>query len=68
MQPGQLSELVKIENGYTIVRLNAHNAASMRKFAEVRDGLRKQLKQQKSEQLRAALDKKLRSGAKVEEL
>jgi len=34
----------------------------------VKDGLRKQLKQQKGEQLRSALDKKLRAGAKVEEL
>jgi hypothetical protein len=68
MQPGQVSELVNIENGYTILRLNAHNPSGMRKFTEVRDELRKHLKQQKSEQLRVALDKKLRSSAKVEEL
>ena len=68
MQAGQVSDLIPIEQGYTIIRLNAHNPAGMRKFAEVKDGLRKQLKQQKSEQLRSALDKKLRAGAKVEEL
>jgi parvulin-like peptidyl-prolyl isomerase len=68
MQPGQVSELVSIEDGYTIVRLNAHKPASLRTFTEVKDELRKQLKQQKSEQLRAVLDKKLRSSAKVEEL
>jgi hypothetical protein len=68
LQPGQVSGLIAIENGYTILRLNAHNPAGMRKFDEVRDGLRKQLKQQKGEQLRSALDKKLRTRAKVEEL
>jgi hypothetical protein len=34
----------------------------------VKDSLMKQLKQQKSEQLRVALDKRLRKTAKVEEL
>lgn len=68
LQPGQVSGLIPIENGYTIIRLNAHTPAGMRKFEEVKDGLRKQMKQQKSEQLRSALDKKLRAHAKVEEL
>jgi len=68
LQPGQISGLVAIESGYTIIRLNAHSPAGMRKFTEVKDGLRKQLKQQKSEQLRSALDKRLRTRAKVEEL
>ena len=68
MQPGQISGLIPLENGYTLVRLNAHNPAGTRKFEEVKESLRKQLKQQKSEQLRSALDKKLRARAKVEEL
>ncbi|HMK21106.1 MAG TPA: peptidyl-prolyl cis-trans isomerase [Terriglobales bacterium] len=68
MQPGQTSSLVAIENGYTIIRLNAHNPAGTEKFEQVKDTLHKQLKQQKSEQLRSALDKKLRARAKIEEL
>ncbi len=68
LQPGQISGLVPIESGYTIIRLNAHNPAGMRKFEEVKDGLRKELKQQKGEELRGALDKRLRAHAKVEEL
>jgi peptidyl-prolyl cis-trans isomerase SurA len=68
LQPGQVSDLIPIEQGYTVIRLNAHNPAGMQKFVDVKEGLRKQLKQQKSEQLRSALDKKLRTGAKVEEL
>lgn len=68
LQPGQISGLVSIENGYTIIRLNAHNPAGTEKFEQVKDSLRKTLKQQKSEQLRSALDKQLRARAKVEEL
>jgi len=68
IQPGQVSDLIQIEQGYTIIRLNAHIPASVQKFADVKEGLRKQLKQQKSEQIRSSLDQRLRSHAKVEEL
>lgn len=68
MKVGQMSDLIQIDNFYTIIRLNAHNAAGMRTFEEVKDSLRKDLETKKTEQLRAALDKKLRSNAKVEEL
>lgn len=69
MQVGQVSDLVDIgNNGYTILRLNAHTPAGIRKFEEVRDQLREQLKKQKAEDLRVALDKRLRKNAKVEEL
>jgi hypothetical protein len=70
MQPGQVSGLVLLEKdqAYTIVRLNAHIPAGMQKFESVKDSISKQLKKQKTEQLRAALDKKLRAQAKVEAL
>jgi parvulin-like peptidyl-prolyl isomerase len=68
MQPGQVSDLVPLEQGYTIIRLNAHNAPGQSSFDSVKDSLRNQLKQQKSEQLRVALDQRLRKTAKVEEL
>ena len=69
MQPGQVSDLVDIgNNAYTILRLNAHTPAGEKKFEEVKDSLREQLKKQKSEELRSALDKRLRTKAKVEEL
>ena len=68
MQPGQVSELIPLEDGYTIIRLNAHIPAGMQKFEAVKDAIRKQLNKQKTEQLRSALDKRLRSQAKVEEL
>ena len=68
MQPGQVSDLIQFEGIYTVIRLNAHIPAGEKKFDEVKDSLQKQMQQQKQEQLRASLDKKLRAGAKVEEL
>ena len=68
MQPGQVSGLLQYGQVYTIVRLNAHNPAGIKTFDEVKDKLQKNLQGQKQEQLRVAYDKKLRTGAKVEEL
>lgn len=68
MQPGQISELIQVEQALTIVRLIAHNPAGMQKFDAVKDSLQKQLQQMKTEQLRSALDKRLRAKAKVEVL
>jgi parvulin-like peptidyl-prolyl isomerase len=68
MQPGQVSDLIQIDQAYCIVRLNSHIPAGMQSFDEVKDGLRKQMSKDKSEQLRSTLNKKLRATAKVEEL
>ncbi len=68
MKAGQISDLIQIDNFYTILRLNAHNAAGIKSFDDVKDSVRKELETQKTEQLRVALDKKLRANAKVEEL
>lgn len=69
MQPGEMSDLVDIgNNAYTIIRLNAHTSAGMKQFDEVKDALRAQMKKQKAEDLRVALDKRLRRNAKIEEL
>jgi len=66
MRPGQVSDIIQIEQAYTIVRLNAHTPAKKQSFEEVRSGLRSDLQKSKYEQLRAALDKKLRANARVE--
>ena len=68
IQPGQVSDIIQVEQTFTIVRLNAHNPAGMRKFEDVKQSLRNQLKQNKTEQLRARLNQRLRQGAKIEEL
>jgi hypothetical protein len=69
MQPDQVSGLIELDNhAYTIVRLNAHIAPGTQKFEVVKDSLREQMKKQKTEQVRRALDARLRKNAKVEEL
>ena len=68
MQPGQVSDIIQIEQAYTIVRLNKHVLAGKMTFAQIKDKLEKQLEAKKTDDLRAALDKKLRRTAKVEML
>ena len=68
MQPGQVSDLIQVDQALTIVRLLAHNPGGRQNFADVKDSLDKQLQKTKTEQLRAGLDKKLRAAAKVEVL
>ena len=66
MQPGQVSDLVQFDvNAFTILRLNSHNPPSIRKFETIKDGLREQLEQQKTEQLRNALLAGLSKNAKI---
>ncbi len=68
MQPGQVSGLIQMEQAYTILRLNQHVPAGKRTFAEVKDSLQKELARRKTNDVRAALDKKLRQNAKIEVL
>lgn len=68
MKVGEVSDLIQIENAYTVLRLNAHTLAHKKSFEEVRSGLKTELQKNKYEQLRAGLDKRLRAGAKVEVL
>jgi peptidyl-prolyl cis-trans isomerase C len=69
MQPGQVSDIIEFDvNAYTILRLNAHIPAGMQKFETVENGLREQLKKEKTEQLRSALATRLSKNAKIEKL
>jgi parvulin-like peptidyl-prolyl isomerase len=68
LQPGQMTDLIQVEQAFTIVRLNAHSAAAIRKFEEVRDTLRQSMQHNKTEELRAGLSQRLRKNAKIEEL
>jgi parvulin-like peptidyl-prolyl isomerase len=65
---GEVSDLVKADNAYTIIRVNAHDPARMQSFQEVSKSLQGLLREQKTERLRRELDAKLRKNAKVEEL
>jgi parvulin-like peptidyl-prolyl isomerase len=66
MKPGQVSDLIQVEQAYTIVRLNAHNPAKKLSFDSVKATLRADMQKAKYEKLRTGLDKKLRGNAKVE--
>jgi len=68
MQVGQTSELIQVGQAYTIVRLNGHQAAGKQKFEDVKKPVRESMEKNRSEQLRSALDKRLRATAKVEVL
>jgi foldase protein PrsA len=66
LKDGQITGLIQLDQAYTIVRLNKHILAGTYKFEDVKDQLRKELKEKKTNQLRAALDKRLRQNAKIE--
>ncbi len=68
MQPGQVSDIIQVDEVYTIVRLNSHVPAGMRTFAEIKDSLREYLHRQNVERLRSSLNTRLRKTAKIEEL
>ncbi|MGO9338123.1 MAG: peptidylprolyl isomerase [Terracidiphilus sp.] len=68
IQVGDVSDVIQIEQAFTIVRLDEHTPAGEAKFEDVKANLEKELRQNKSNQLRSALDKKLHQNAKVEVL
>ncbi len=68
MQPGQVSDLVQVDQNYVVFRMNRHIPAGKMKFEAVKDQLRKELEKRKTNEVRAALGKKLRKNAKIETL
>ena len=68
MQPNDVSDLIQIDQAYTIVRLQAHTPAGQTKFDEVKTELAKSLQEGKRNTLRKALDAKLHQNARIEEL
>ncbi|HTW48143.1 MAG TPA: peptidylprolyl isomerase [Acidobacteriaceae bacterium] len=67
MHVGEVSGLIQLDQAYTVIRLNAHTPAGEAKFQDVRPELEKELHEAKRNQLRGALDAKLRQNAKIEE-
>ena len=67
MKVGDVSDVVQVDQAFTILRLNAHAAAGEQKFIDVKAQLAKQIQQNKTNQLRAAFDQRLRENAKIEE-
>ena len=67
LKPGQVSDLVQVDQAYTIIRLNAHTPAHLEVFAQVKDSLRLELQQKKLNKQRSDLNAQLRKHAKIEE-
>ena len=68
MKAGQVSDIIAIDGGYTILRLIKLDPPTTKKFESLKAELKSSLQQQKQEELRVALNDKLRSKSKVEEL
>jgi len=68
MKEGQVSDIIQMDQAYTIIRLNQHILAGKTKFEDVKVSLQQELQKKKVDDVRAALDKRLRKAAKVEEL
>jgi peptidyl-prolyl cis-trans isomerase C len=66
MKAGDISGLAQVGQILVIFRMNRHIPAGKRAFPDVKDALRNELTMRKTNELRAAFDKKLRSNAKVE--
>ena len=63
---GQVSDLIQIQNCYTVLRLVAHTPPGKTPFATVKVKLQSDMQKQKTQEVRAALGVKLRKTAKVE--
>ena len=69
MKTGDISDVIDIDGQvFTIVRLHARVAAQMRKFAEIKDGLRAKLQKDRTEKLRSELNARLQKAARIQEL
>ena len=68
MKKEDVSALLQVEQAYVVVRLNGHRVAGKAKFEDVKAGLIPELEKRKTNEVRAALDKKLAQNAKVEVL
>ena len=68
MKVGTVSDLIEVGNAWVILRLNDHKLAGKTPFAEVQKKLSSDLQKQKTLDIRAALNQKLRKDAKIEVL
>jgi parvulin-like peptidyl-prolyl isomerase len=68
MKVNEISDIVKVDRAYVIVRLNARVPAGTTPFAEVKTKIQSDLQKQKTLATRSALNQKLRTTAKIEVL
>jgi len=68
MKPGDVSGLIQLGDAYTIIRLESRTLAGTTPFAEVKAQIQSDMQKEKTQQLRSALNQKLRKGATIETL
>ena len=68
MQAGQISGVIDTGDSFCIARVNGREDSHLVAFDEVKPQLKKNLEQQKADELRGALEAQLRKNAKIEEL
>ena len=68
MKPGEVSDLIRTENSWCILRVNGRQDPREATYEQVKDSLKKELQASKIETLRQALHQQLRKTAKIEEL
>jgi parvulin-like peptidyl-prolyl isomerase len=68
LKPGQMTEIIDTGDSFCIARVNGREDSHLVKFDEVKPRLKQELEKQKANQLRASLEKRLRTNAKIEEL
>lgn len=68
MKPGQVTDILQVDQIYTIVRLIKYIPAGKMSFEEVKGQLKAELEKKKLNDVRSALNRKLRQTAKVEVL
>ena len=68
MKPGQVTDILQVDQIYTIVRLIQYIPAGKMKFKDVKGQLKTELEKKKLNEVRSALNKKLRQTAEVEVL
>ena len=66
MKPGEVSDLIRTENAWCIVRVNAHSMPKKVPYDQLQGQLKKDLEAQKTEQLRKSLSARLKKAAKIE--
>jgi peptidyl-prolyl cis-trans isomerase C len=66
LQPGEISEVVKTQFGYHIIKLTERHDAAAQSFEEVKEKIVEFLKKEKVKQLVAVYLEELRSKAKIE--
>jgi parvulin-like peptidyl-prolyl isomerase len=68
MKPGQVSDVIQLGHAYVVFRLNAHTLAGKTTFAAAKAKLQSDMQKQRTMEIRAALNQRLRKDAQVDVL